>query len=137
MPDAGAQGAAGGLGRGLGALAAHVELPAVERAAQAVALVAAKGQVGAAVRAVAVKQAEGPLGVPEQHEVLPQHAHRLHRTHAHGRIQRGVELVEQGHRLPVAAQQLTARCARPDLGDALVQFGFHAGTPVGCSAGDV
>jgi hypothetical protein len=52
-----------GLGRRVGAAAGGVELPAVEGAAQAVALVPAKGQVGAAVRAVAVQQAEAAVGI--------------------------------------------------------------------------
>jgi hypothetical protein len=55
-----AQRAARGLAGRIKALAAGVELPAMERAAQAVALVAAKGKVGATVRAIAVQQAEAP-----------------------------------------------------------------------------
>ena len=47
-----------GFGRGLEAGAVDGELPAVEGAAQAVGFMAAEGQVGAAVRAVAVEQAE-------------------------------------------------------------------------------
>ncbi len=133
LADARAQRAARRLGRGLGALARHIELPAVKWAAQAVALVAAIGEVGASVRAVAVEQAVGTLGVAEQHEVLSQHPHRFHRTHRHRRVQRRVELVEQRHRLPVAAQQFAPGRARTDLGDALVLFGFHA--RISCGTG--
>jgi hypothetical protein len=125
--DALAQGAAGGLAGGVGAAAGGIELPAVERAAQAVALVAAEGQVGAAVRAVAVQQAVAAVGVLEQHKVLPQQAHRLHRAHAHGRVQRGVELIHQRHRLPVAAHQVAAGRAGANAGDQVVLFGFHGG----------
>ncbi|MCY1546515.1 hypothetical protein D9M68_825160 [compost metagenome] len=99
-------------------------------AAQAVGFNAAEGQVGAAVRAVAVEQAVAALCVAEQHEVLPEHAHGFGRSHGHARVQHGVEFVEQRHGLPVAAQQFTTGGAGPDLGQALVEFGFH-----GCSGG--
>ena len=46
------------------------------------------------------------------------------------RVQRGVELVEQSHWLPIATQQFATGCAGSDLGQALVEFGFH-----GCSGG--
>ena len=56
LPDALAQPAALGLGRRLQALAAHVEQPAVERAAQAAVFQPAVGEIRAAMRAVAVEQ---------------------------------------------------------------------------------
>src|SRR5690606_1415183 len=48
------------------------------------------------------------------------------RPHRHAWVQRGVEFIEQGHRLPVATQHLAPGCAWPDLGEALIEFGFHA-----------
>ena len=94
-------------------------------AAQAVAFVAAKGEVGAPVRAVAIQQTKASLGVFEQHEVLAQQANRLHGTDRHGRVQGRIELVDHGHGLPVAAKQLATRGAGSDLGQALVLFCFH------------
>ena len=125
--DALAQRAARGLGRRVGAAAGGVELPAVEGAAQAVALVAAKREVRPTVRAVAIQQAKAAIGVLEQHKVLPQQAHRLHRAHAHGRVEPGVEFIEQRHRLPVAAHQVAAGRARANAGDQFILFGFHRG----------
>ena len=125
LANAAAQLAARRLAWCLQALAADVKFPAVKRAAQAIALVAAVSQVGAAVRAVAVQQAIAAFGVAKQHQVLPQHAHGFHRAHRHGRVQRGVKLVEQGHRLPVVAQQRAPGCAGAYPGDAFVVFGFH------------
>ena len=52
--DACAQNAAFGLGRCFEALACDVKFPTVERATKAIAFIAAKGQVGPAVRTVAV-----------------------------------------------------------------------------------
>ena len=115
-----AQPAALRLGRRLDALAGGVELPAVERAAQAVGLDAAVGQVGAAVRAVALHQA-----IPEfclvQDEVLGEKPHRLDRPLA-------LHLVHQRHRLPVAAQQLAGRRARPDARHQLVLLAANHAT---------
>jgi hypothetical protein len=80
-----------------------------------------------AVRAVAIQQAKRAVGILEQHKVLPQQAHRLHRAHAHGRVQRGVELIHQRHRLPVAAHQVAAGRAGANAGDQFIEFGFHGG----------
>ena len=128
LPDARAQAAAFGLGRGFDALAGHVELPAVERAAQAIGLAAAERQVGAAVRAIAVEQAKAPLCVLEQHQVLAEHAHRLYLPVRHARVEPGVELVEQRHRLPVAAQQLSGGGVRAHAGQAVVLVSTHRGS---------
>ena len=88
--------------------AVDVEQPAVERAAQPAVLQPAVGEIGAAMRAVAVDQAVAALVVAEQHEVLAHQPHRLDRPVAG-------ELVDQRDRLPVAAQQCAGlRCpARP------------------------
>ena len=91
-------------------MAVDVEQPAVEEAAQAAVLEPAVGEVGAAVRAVAVEQAVPAALVAEQHEVLAQQAHRLDRA-------LGRQLVDQRHRLPVVAHQRAALGARPDAGD--------------------
>ena len=121
------QAAAQGFGRGVQASARGIELPAVEGAAQAIALEAAVGQIGAAVRAVAVQQSPAAGVVAEQHHVLPHHAHGLQRTLGHARVGGGVELVDQGHRLPVAAQQGTAVSAGAVACQAFVLLGVHRG----------
>ena len=115
------------FGRRLQAAAVGGELPAVEGAADAVAFETRERQVGAAVRAVAVQQPPAALVVPEQHEVLPEQAHRLQRPQFHARVQPRVEFVEQRGGLPVASHQLAARGAGADAGEAFVQFGLHGG----------
>ena len=70
-----AQLAADRLGRGLEALAVDVEEPAVERTAQSAVLQAAEGEVGVAVRTIAVEKAVTALFVAEEDEVLTQQAH--------------------------------------------------------------
>ena len=92
----------------------------MEQAAQAAILEAAVGEVGAAMRAVAVEQAVPAALVAEQHEVLAQHAHRLGRP-------LGRQLVGERHRMPVVAHQRAALGARPDAGDQLVLLGAHHG----------
>jgi hypothetical protein len=69
---------------------------------------ARKGQVGAAVRAIAVEQAPTASAVAEQHEVLSQQAQGLQRAIGHAHVEAWIEFVQQGHRLPVAAQQFAA-----------------------------
>ena len=108
--------AAFGLGRRLQALAVDVEQPAMEQAAQAAILQATVGEIGAAMRAVAVEQAVAAALVAEQHEVLAQHAHRLG-----GTLLR--ELVGERHRMPIVPHQRAAFGARPDAGDQLVLLG--------------
>ncbi|MNS70331.1 hypothetical protein D3C72_1036730 [compost metagenome] len=114
--DAAAQLAGGGLGRSFQAVALGVEQPAVEGAADAAVFQPAEGQVGAAVRAVAVEHAELAALVAEQHEVLAHELHGLDRARAR-------QFVGQGHRLPVAAQQLAGGCAGSDAGDEIVLLG--------------
>src|SRR5690606_39035944 len=82
--------------------------------------------IGAPVRAVAVEQAEAPLGIAKQHEILAQNAHRPDRANGHVRVLCRVEFVQQRHGLPVAAQQLTGGRARANPGQPLVVFGLHA-----------
>ena len=129
LPDAGTQCAALRFSGRLGALPTDVELPTMKRAPQAIALVAAKGQVSASVRAVPVKQPEGTVCIAEQNQVLPQQANRLHRPDTHSRIQRRIELIQQCHRLPILTQQVAAGCARPNAGDELIQVCLHCCIP--------
>ena len=120
-----AQGAAHRFGRRFQALTAGRELPAVEGAADAVAFMPRKGQVGAPVRAVAVQQPEGAGSVTEEHQVLAQQAHRLQRPIGHARVQPRVEFVQQCSRLPVTAQQVAARRAGACAGDEFVLGSVH------------
>ena len=59
------------------AAAVECKLPAVKRAAQAVAFVPAKRQIGAAMGAVTIKQAPVVLRVFEQHKILTENANGL------------------------------------------------------------
>ena len=70
------------LGRRLQALARCVEQPAVEGAAQAALFEPAEGEVGAAMRAVALDQAVAPLLVAKQHEVFAEQFDGAHRPRA-------------------------------------------------------
>ena len=118
-----AEHAAFGLGGRLQALAVDVEQPAMEQAAQAAVFQTAIGEIGAAMRAVAVQQAVAAALVAEQHEVLAEHAHRLG-----GPLLR--QLVGERHRMPIVPHQRAAFGARPDAGDQLVLLGTHHGTRV-------
>ena len=84
-----------------------------------------KGQVGATVGARPVEQTKLPLLITEQHQVLAQQSHRLQGPLGHGGVQARVEFIDQRHRLPVVAHQLSARRTRPDAGDAFVSVGLH------------
>jgi hypothetical protein len=97
----------------------------VERAAEAVLLEAAEGEVGAPVRAVAGDESPPARGIAEQHERLAEQAHGLDGAAFHARIEARVELVDECRRLPVAAQQRAAGRARADAGDAVVLLGVH------------
>ena len=118
-----AEHAALGLGGSLQALAVDVEQPAMEQAAQAAVLQASVGEVGAAVRAVAVQEAVAAALVAEQHEVLAEHAHGLGGTFPG-------KLVGERHRMPIVPHQRAAFGARPDAGDQLVLLGTHHGKRV-------
>ena len=65
------------------------------------------------MRAAAVEPAECAGLVAEQHQVLAQQAHGLQRAFTHARVQARIELVEQGGRLPIAAQQIAPGRAGP------------------------
>jgi hypothetical protein len=92
-----------GFGGGFEALARDVKFPAVKGTAQAIAFIATKGQVGAAMRTVAIEQSKLPLRIFEQDQVLAQQAHRFDGSNGHARIKMGIEFVHQGHRVPVMA----------------------------------
>src|SRR5207245_7839239 len=103
--------------------APRAEEPAVKRAAQAAIFEPAEGEVGAAVRAVAIEHAQLALLVTKQDEVL---AHQLHRLDWAGTV----ELVDQRHWLPIAAQQLAGGSAGTDPGDEIILFcADHGGAP--------
>ena len=115
-----AEHAAFGFGRRFEALAVDVEQPAMEQAAQAAILETAVGEVGAAMRAVAVEQAVTAALVAEQDEILAQHAHRLGRP-------LGGQFVGEGDGMPVVAHQGAALGAGADPGDQLILVGAHHG----------
>ena len=108
----------------LDAAALLVHQPAVIAAADAARLDPAMDEVGAAVRAMPIDQAEAAGQILVEDEVLAEQAHRLDR--------RLVELARAGHRKPVAAQQLAHGRARPDAGEHLVPGGGeHLAPPCG------
>jgi len=95
----------------------------VERTAQPAILCPAERQVGAAVGAVAVQQAQPPRIITEQHEVLTQQAHPADRAGT-------VQLVHQRRGLAVLAHEGTQRRARPRLGNQRIAFrSGHRDTP--------
>src|SRR5262249_45566133 len=82
---------------------------------------AAEAQVGAAVRTMALDEADLAVLVAEQHQVLAQDAHR-HRRRARRQI--GADADRQ----PVMPHHLAARRARAGAGEELVLFaGGHRG----------
>ncbi len=108
----------------LDAGAVHRELPAVVLAADAVGLDDTVGEAGAAVRAVAVDDAELARAFPVDHKVLAEHADLLG-------AQRAVrELLHAAHRMPVATEQLAPRRARTHLSHQGVLFGTEHRGPL-------
>jgi hypothetical protein len=103
----------------LNALAVHVVLPAVVRAADAVLLVAAEVERHATVRAELVDEAQLPGGVAEGDHAL------AHALDAHGRAVVFRQLPRQQDGQPVAAEELAHGRARPGAGEEFVLFGFH------------
>jgi hypothetical protein len=81
---------------------------------------ASECQVCTAVGAVAVQDAELALLVAKKDKVLAHELHGLERT-------RAVQFFGQGHRLPVAAQQLACRHVRPDAGHQVILFSADHG----------
>ena len=97
------------FGRRLEALAGGVEQPAMEGAAQAAIFQPAEGEVGAAMRAMAIDQAVAALFVAKQHQVFAEQFDRPHRA-------RPLQLVDQRRRLPVHPHQFPAGVFRTRSG---------------------
>jgi hypothetical protein len=106
------------LPSGSAGVSGGIEQPAVEQAAQAAVFDAAIGEVGAAMRAVAIDHAERAGLVTEQDGILPQQADGLDRPVA-------LQLLGQRGRLPVPAQQRAGRGARARPGHQVVLLGAH------------
>ena len=102
------------------------ELPAVERAAQAVVLAATEREIGAAVRAGRSSRPQRPLPSRNSTRSWPSRRTGLTGRARHARIEARIELVEQRRRLPVAAHQRAAGRSRADARDQFVLLGLHA-----------
>ncbi|MGY4484544.1 hypothetical protein ACVWWR_003735 [Bradyrhizobium sp. LM3.2] len=79
-----------------------------------------EGEIGAAMRAVAIDQAVAPGLVAEQHQVFAEQLDGADRAIA-------VELVHQCRWLPIAPHQLSARVLRTGAGDQVVLLLAHHG----------
>ena len=108
------------LGRRFQALARYIEQPAMERAAQPAIFQPAEGEVGAAMRAMALDQAVAALLVAKQHQILAEQFDRLDRA-------RACQFIDQRRRLPVHPHQFPARLLGPGAGDQVVLFLAHHG----------
>ena len=80
----------------------------------------AEGEVGAAMRAMAIDQAVAARLVAKQHEVLAEQLDRADRP-------RALQFVDQRRRLPVTPHQLSAGVFRPGAGDQVVLLLAHHG----------
>ncbi len=101
-------------GRQIDAVAVDIELPAVEGAAQAALFVAAVVEVGAAMRAVRLDDADPPVGLAEGQQILAHDADLLGRTVSLR------QLLREERRHPEPAQQLAHRRALAGGGEELV-----------------
>ena len=81
----------------------------MERAAQAAIFEPAEGEIGAAMRAMAVDQAVAAVLVAKQHEVFAEQFYGLDRP-------RPLQLVDQRRRLPVHPHQFSAGVLWPRCG---------------------
>ena len=104
------------LARLIEALAVGGIEPAVIAAAQPLFFDPAVFQRGVAVTAMLVEQTQFAIAGAEQHEFLAQQLHHLWP---------GAEMIGDHDRPPIAAQHVTGRRARPDLGQQGVFTGFH------------
>src|SRR5215218_9580681 len=95
----------------------------MEGAAQAAMFEPSEGEIGAAMRAVAIDQAVASGFVAEQHQVFAEQSDGTDRTIA-------VELVHQRRRLPVAPHQLAAGVLRTGAGDQVVLLLAHHGSRI-------
>src|ERR1700681_2499518 len=97
----------------------------MEGAAQAAAFEAAKGEVGAAMRAMPLDQAVTSLLVAKQYQILAEQFDWLDRA-------RAVRLIHQRRRLPVHPHQFPARVLWSRPGHQVVLFlAHHGGGPPG------
>ena len=80
----------------------------------------AEGEIGAAMRAMAIDQAVAAVLVAKQHQVFAEQLDRPHRP-------RPLQLVDQRRRLPVHPHQLPAGVLRAGAGDQVVLFLAHHG----------
>ena len=103
-------------GRHVDAAAVGVELPAVIDAADAAFLVAAEPEIGAAVRAMLIDDADHAPAVAERQQLLAHHDDLLRRPVGFR------QFLGQQHRHPEAAQQLAHRRAGAAFGQELVVF---------------
>src|ERR1700761_4242051 len=100
----------------------------MEGAAQSALIEPAEGEVGAAMRAMALDQAVAALLVAEQHQLFAEQFHRTDRP-------RALQLVDQRRRLPIASHQLAAGVLRPRPGDQVVLLlVHHSASPQACSS---
>ena len=120
LPDVLAERRVRRLGGRFEALSLDVEQPAVERAAQAAVLEPPEGEVRAAMRTIAVHQAEPPRLVAEENEILSEQTDGFDRAAA-----RRARRERDG--LPVVAHQLAAGRIRPDPGDQVVLLLIYHG----------
>ena len=83
----------------------------------------AERQIGAAVRAGAVDEANAAECVAPQQQVLAEYTQRQHRVRGACALQ----FIEQRHRHPAMAQQCAAVGARAGAAEPVVLIGFHGG----------
>ena len=110
------------LAGGFETAALDIELPAVKRTAQAIVFITTERKVGVAMRTVAVQQPKAARSVAKQDQVLTEQAHRLHGSKRHRRVERRIEFIQQGHRLPVTPQEVSAGRAGTDARDEFVFY---------------
>ena len=118
--DALAQRRALGFCGRLQALARCVEQPAMEGAPQSAILQPAEGEVGAAMRAMAIDQAVTALLVAKQHQVFAEQFDGLDRPWP-------LQFVHQRRRLPIHPHQFPARIPGAGTGNQVVLFLAHHG----------
>ena len=92
----------------------------MEGATQSAIFQTAEGEVGAAMRAVAIDQAVTARVVAKQYEVFAEQFDGPHRP-------RPLQLIDQCRRLPVHPHQFPARILAPGTGDQVVRFLAHHG----------
>ena len=80
----------------------------------------AEGEVGAAMRAMAVDQAVTALLVAKQHQIFAKQFYRFDGP-------RSLQLIHQRRRLPVHPHQFPARILRARAGDQVILFLAHHG----------